>query len=165
MSQAKSSRRAEAVARAKIPATIARVPGESSDEGTHQIGTRLKSLREQDRLSIRALSRRAGVSASLISETERGLVEPSVGVLQRLATALDVRIPYFFSRGGSAGEVVIRRDARLILKEEAGARYELLGSDTTRSFEPFNARLSAFAGLEDPTVQHEGQEWLMVLRG
>ena len=61
------------------------------------IGRRLRMLREEHRYSIRRLARLAGVSPSLISEVERGLIEPSISVLKRLATALDTTLIYFFS--------------------------------------------------------------------
>jgi transcriptional regulator with XRE-family HTH domain len=129
-----------------------------------KIGERIRGLREQHRMSIRELARRAGVSPSLISEGERGLVEPSVGVLKRIASVLEVRLPYFFSAPGSAGETVVRRDERRRLTELHGVTFELAGPDGLRSLEPIYARLLPGAGTDGP-MQHEGEEWGMVLRG
>lgn len=134
-------------------------------EATDQIGERLSSLRRQHHLSIRGLAREAGVSASLISEAERGLVEPSVGVLKRLASVLDVNLTYFFSRPGDSGETVIRHDERSTLEELRGVRYELLGPERARNLEPIYARLAPRAGVADETYQHEGEEWGIVLTG
>lgn len=144
------------------PAAARAIP--EPPEGTEKIGDRLRSLREQHRLSIRGLARDAGVSASLISEAERGLVEPSVGVLKRLASVLDVNLTYFFSRPGSSGETVIRQDERSTLQELQGVRYQLLGP-ATRNLEPIYAVLAPGAGLDDETYQHEGEEWGLVLSG
>jgi mannose-6-phosphate isomerase-like protein (cupin superfamily)/DNA-binding XRE family transcriptional regulator len=58
------------------------------DPGTG-LGPRLRLAREERQLSVRELARRIGCSASLISQIERGISVPSVGVLYSLATELD----------------------------------------------------------------------------
>ena len=58
------------------------------DPGTG-LGPRLRGAREERQLSVRELARRIGCSASLISQIERGVSVPSVGVLYSLATELD----------------------------------------------------------------------------
>src|SRR5215471_20237409 len=58
------------------------------DPGTG-LGPRLRLAREERQLSVRELARRIGCSASLISQIERGVSAPSVGVLYSLATELD----------------------------------------------------------------------------
>src|ERR1700735_206410 len=58
------------------------------DPGTG-LGPRLRLAREQRQLSVRELARRIGCSASLVSQIERGISVPSVGVLYSLATELD----------------------------------------------------------------------------
>jgi transcriptional regulator with XRE-family HTH domain len=137
--------------------------GAADGDDEPQIGERIRSLRSEHRMSIRELARRAGVSASLISEGERGLVEPSIGVLKRIATVLAVNLTYFFSQPGSAGETVIREGERRRLRELHGVTFELAGPDNVRSLEPIYGRLQPGADVE--TLQHEGEEWGMVLRG
>lgn len=146
------------------PARSRAIPVEQPAE--EEIGPRLKSLREQHGLSIRELSRRSGVSPSLISDAERGKVEPSVGVLKRLATVLGVNLTYFFSRPGAAGETVVRAGERRQLSKLRGVTYELAGPEHVRVLEPIFARLDAGANMDDRTsMAHEGHEWGMVLRG
>jgi transcriptional regulator with XRE-family HTH domain len=61
------------------------------DPGTG-LGPRLRVARELRELSVRELARRIGCSASLISQIERGISVPSVGVLYSLATELDTSL-------------------------------------------------------------------------
>jgi transcriptional regulator with XRE-family HTH domain/quercetin dioxygenase-like cupin family protein len=63
------------------------------DPGTG-LGPRLRLVREGLALSVRELARRVGCSASLISQVERGLSVPSVGVLYALASELDTSLDY-----------------------------------------------------------------------
>jgi transcriptional regulator with XRE-family HTH domain len=58
------------------------------------LGPRLRVAREQRQLSVRELARRIGCSASLVSQIERGVSVPSVGVLYSLATELDTSLDH-----------------------------------------------------------------------
>src|SRR2546426_12483722 len=63
------------------------------DPGTG-LGPRLRLVRVGRELSVRELARRVGCSASLISQIERGVSAPSVGVLYSLATELGSSLDY-----------------------------------------------------------------------
>jgi hypothetical protein len=63
------------------------------DPGTG-LGPRLRLVRESRAVSVRELARRVGCSASLISQVERGLSMPSVGVLYSLASELGCSLDY-----------------------------------------------------------------------
>ncbi len=61
-----------------------------------ELGPRLRRVREERGLSARELARRVSCSASLISQIERGLSAPSVGMLYALATELRTSIDFLF---------------------------------------------------------------------
>src|SRR5262252_1611472 len=71
------------------------------DPGTG-LGPRLRLVRASRRLSVRELARRVGCSASLISQIERGVSVPSVGVLYALATELGSSLDYLLFGSGAA---------------------------------------------------------------
>src|SRR5213080_889582 len=76
------------------------------DPGTG-LGPRLRQVRASRQLSVRELARRVGCSASLISQIERGVSVPSVGVLYSLATELGSSLDYLLfgsGAGPAAGE-------------------------------------------------------------
>lgn len=56
------------------------------------VGAALAALRERHALSLDELSRRAGVSKSMLSQIERAQANPTVAVVWRLANALGVPI-------------------------------------------------------------------------
>jgi transcriptional regulator with XRE-family HTH domain len=70
------------------------------DPGT-ELGPRLRRVREERGLSVRELARRINCSASLISQIERGLSAPSVGILYAIATELRASLDFLF--GAAAG--------------------------------------------------------------
>ncbi|SPD56702.1 protein of unknown function (plasmid) [Cupriavidus taiwanensis] len=71
-------------------------------DGPPAVGMALQALRQQHRLSLDELSRRAGVSKSMLSQIERNLANPTVAVLWRLANALGVNLADFLAGGRRA---------------------------------------------------------------
>src|SRR3978361_196356 len=69
-------------------------------------GPRLREARTARGLSVRELARRVGCSASLISQIERGVSVPSVGVLYSLATELGSSLDYLLFGSGTGPEGV-----------------------------------------------------------
>jgi transcriptional regulator with XRE-family HTH domain len=65
-----------------------------------ELGPRLRKVREARGLSARELARRLTCSPSLISQIERGLSAPSVGMLYALASELRTSLDFLF--GASA---------------------------------------------------------------
>jgi transcriptional regulator with XRE-family HTH domain len=135
------------------------------------IAQRLHELRQQHRLTMRGLAELAGVSASLISDVERGRVEPSISVLKRLAGALDTTLIYFFSETGPSEDRVVRKGDRRALGSASadsmapGIHFELASPDSTETIEAIYGRYDVGASMGDEPVTHEGEEWGMVLSG
>jgi DNA-binding XRE family transcriptional regulator/mannose-6-phosphate isomerase-like protein (cupin superfamily) len=61
-----------------------------------ELGPRLRRVREDRGLSVRELARRIKCSPSLISQIERGLSAPSVGILYAIATELRASLDFLF---------------------------------------------------------------------
>lgn len=55
------------------------------------LGRRVRRRRQANGLTLRDVEQRSGVSATHISEVERGKTSPTVGVLERISSALGVR--------------------------------------------------------------------------
>lgn len=63
-----------------------------------RVGTRLKRLRTEYGLSLRAMETKVNVSAGYISEVERGLKGPTTDLLARFAHFMGVDITFFLNR-------------------------------------------------------------------
>jgi transcriptional regulator with XRE-family HTH domain len=64
------------------------------------VGTFIRDLRRNARISLRQLAEQAGVSNPYLSQIERGLRKPSAEVLQQIASALRVSTPVMYLRAG-----------------------------------------------------------------
>jgi transcriptional regulator with XRE-family HTH domain len=151
---------------------------QSKADNGFEIGPRLEGLRREHRYSIRALAAEAGVSASLISDVERGKVEPSISTLKRLAAALGTTLAYFFTEPESQAGRVVRATERDIIGESSppnsqaarsaietsGVRFEIASPPDSEQIEAIYGRYEVGASLGD-AITHEGEEWGMVLRG
>lgn len=57
-----------------------------------EIGAKIKKLRKEKKLTQGELAERAGISGNHLSRLERGVFQPSIDVVKRLAKALDVNV-------------------------------------------------------------------------
>jgi transcriptional regulator with XRE-family HTH domain len=84
-----------------------------------ELGPRLRQVREQRGLSARELARRIECSASLISQIERGLSAPSVGMLYALATELHTSLDFLFAVTAPADGLTLTAHGDGLVREEA----------------------------------------------
>lgn len=72
-----------------------------------RVGDTLAALRQARSLSLDELSRKAGVSKSMLSQIERGQANPTVAVVWRLANALDVTMGDLLGNAPAPSEATI----------------------------------------------------------
>jgi len=60
-----------------------------------ELGQRLRIARFQREMTLKEVAARCGMSATHISEVERGKTSPTIGALQRIAAALGEKTSYF----------------------------------------------------------------------
>jgi len=155
------------------------------DPGTG-LGPRLRLVRSSRQLSVRELARRVGCSASLISQIERGVSVPSVGVLYSLATELGSSLDYLLF-GSSAGPegvaapaampdpkaaapppaIVQRGCDRRIIDLASGVRWERLTpqSEAMTDFLEVIYSPGGHSTDERRPLRHDGREYGLVISG
>jgi XRE family transcriptional regulator, regulator of sulfur utilization len=89
------------------------------------IGGRVRALREAQRLSLRDLADRSGVSAPMLSQVERGETSPTLQVAARIAAGLELRLSQLL-RLDEDGIVTVVRGADRRTGGADGHRYEIL---------------------------------------
>jgi transcriptional regulator with XRE-family HTH domain len=80
-----------------------------------ELGHRLRVARFERNLTLKEVAARCGMSATHISEVERGKTSPTIGALQRISAALGERTSYFVQEdelpyGADAKGVPLRLD-------------------------------------------------------
>lgn len=129
------------------------------------VGFRIRALREQQELSLRALSERCGLSINAISRIERGENSPTVASLHQLATALKVPITSFFAEETRQATVFVKRNRRPISSAD-GIWLESLGTGLpNQHLEPFLLTLEPGAENTADPITHLGEEFVHCLEG
>ncbi len=129
------------------------------------VGSRIRTLRERQQLTLRALAERCDLSINAISQIERGENSPTVSSLHQLATALGVSITDFFRRETDQPALFVAADARLRI-ETNGICMENLGLGLPyQQVEPFLVTVEPGAGNIDQPVTHDGEEFVYCLSG
>lgn len=79
------------------------------------IGRRIRQIRSEKGLTLKQIEAGFGISATHVSEIERGRTSPTVGVLSRIALALGVRPSHLIAVPAIRSQTTTRRGRRLEL--------------------------------------------------
>ncbi len=130
------------------------------------VGERLRELREERDLSIRAVARLSGLSANALSVIERGKSSPSVSTLYKIADALEIPVTAFFQAQRDQHEIVfIRSSQRNRIPFHRGLWEDLGGEQFSGRVEPFMLTLEVGANSGRFPIHHSGHELVFCLRG
>ena len=129
-----------------------------------ELGERIKKLRLAQNLTLKELEAKAGVSATHLSEIERGLSSPTVGAVARVARALgEDPALLVYDRSGPRHAVVRRANRRTL--ESGSTRLHALGSPIEGA-EMSLVELELAEGESDfDPVLTGGEELVLVLAG
>ena len=130
------------------------------------VGQRLRILRDERGISMRALARRSGLSANALSMIERGLTSPSVSTLTKLASALEVPIMAFFRQEKQREKVVFcKANQRTRVPFMRGLWEGLGGEHFIGRMEAFMLTLETGGSSGPHGMLHSGHEFVFCLRG
>ena len=136
------------------------------DPSPDEFGRRIKMLRLSRGLTLKDLEERGGISATHVSEIERGKASPTVGALGRIARALGMR-PATLLEPLVLPEVSAMRAAdRESRQMQWGSARMTAVTEAVRGAE-LSAQLLTLPVGRSPalTHSHEGEEWVTVLSG
>ncbi len=100
-------------------------------------GERLRALRNERGLTLAQLGHKVDLSASYLSQIERGVAMPSLSKLAAIARALDVEVRYFFEDDASS-PCVVRANQGRKLKDTMDTVVELLSANPSdKKIQPY----------------------------
>ncbi len=151
------------------------------------LGDRIRSERQKRKLTLEQLSQKTELSKSFLSQIERGLAQPSISSLKKIALEFGISVVSFFPHeakdqnnwGGSlppisqnsskyAADVkVVRHNRRKSMTlPGSNVSYELVAPDLHRQMEVLYVRLSQGDSSGDlPIVDPPGEKCILVLKG
>lgn len=135
-----------------------------------RVGDTLAALRQAQSLSLDELSRKAGVSKSMLSQIERAQANPTVAVVWRLANALGVSMADLLGNTPAAPApsiaLVATQSTPSLRSPDGLCELRILGPvDMAGQFEWYELRLQAGGALESQAHEPGTREHLSVVSG
>lgn len=132
-----------------------------------ELGKTVRLFREKSGRNLAVVAKAAGISISMLSQIERGLVSPSIDTLCMVCKALDLDVAELFRRLLQDEPVRVHRYGERLTMKQHGVRYEQLMTSQTPRF-PAEMFLIEVAEKHSTAMSgggHEGVEIGYVLAG
>jgi len=150
------------------------------------LGSRIRAERRKRKLTLEVFSRKTELSKSFLSQIERGLAQPSISSLKRIAREFDVSVVDLFSeeakKTDSSGsppnpqkngktyveEVQVVRASRRksLTLPGANVSYDLLTPDLNRHLEVMFMKINPGENSgEEPMIDLPGEKFGLILTG
>lgn len=119
------------------------------------LGDNIRKKRKSKKLTISVLAKKIGVSNSYISQLERGLIDPSVSVLRKIAFAMDVPISSLFDEDYEDPLITRLKDRKTIVAENQSYRISWISPNAPKlPLEMIEFRISSNAEITVPENLH-----------
>jgi transcriptional regulator with XRE-family HTH domain len=164
------------------------MPAETAVNEWATMGERIRLARESSGMSVRELSRRIDVSASHVSQVERGLASFSVRALYSVVNILGISMDSLFevsaigagtaslqdeviatSHDGPLDDagIVLRRGSRPAMSLQSGPRWERLTAKPEVGAEFIEVIYAPAPGATEPEdfIRHPGREYGVITKG
>lgn len=139
-----------------------------------ELAQRLKNARLRRGFTLDEVSDRSGLAKGLLSKVENFRVTPTLITLSKLSESLGLKLSELLDGLDETPSIsVVRHGERQVIErnkahtdeQRLNNHYEsLVKRSTDRAMEPFEIRVPARGGRQE-ALQHEGEEFLMVLEG
>jgi len=130
-----------------------------------QLGAAIRRRRHAASLTLATVSERAGISVSMLSQVERGLLDPSLDTLRNIAEALGTASFRLLAEQGPVTGLVRRGQRRIIGDEDGNLRGELLSPSADGAFSITVWELQPGESRLGDVRPHTGEEANVVLQG
>lgn len=147
------------------------MPADRYEHDVAALGSAIRLLRKRLGLTVEALAVRAGVSAGMLSQLERGIGNPAFESLTRVADALSIPLSQLLRSAEDDDRRVVRRDERRVLEpldsesEHHGLVRELLTPNSSVPIQVIRTVMPAGFSNESRPFRHLGMECVVVLSG
>ncbi|HRQ22243.1 MAG TPA: cupin domain-containing protein [Anaerolineales bacterium] len=130
------------------------------------VGQRLRVIRAERGLSIKAMAELSGLNVNTLSLIENGRTSPSVSTLQQLSQSLNIPISSFFENNHDGRKLVFQKNGKRPSAVFSHGNVEDLGAGMVRfGAEPIIVTLKPRANSGSTPIVHTGREFVYCLEG
>lgn len=128
------------------------------------LGQRIKRLRTSRQISLEALANETGLAVEQLRRIEDDEIKPPVAVLLTLSRAMEIDSSDLLKEEDQA--LAQERRAQAVAKRTGHYSYQVLTPEARhKHLKGFLVTIEPVSDLEGPGYQHEGEEFVYVLRG
>lgn len=132
-----------------------------------KIGYKIRNLRLRQRMTLKELAKKTGLTTSFLSQLERSIASPSVSSLEKIASALNTKICSLFENEEQKELIFIKRGTA---KKSIDRKKNILSETLASGF--FNIRMhpqfftmGINTKLTRGSIPWEGERFIIVLKG
>lgn len=132
-----------------------------------EIAKRLRAFRRANRMTLKQLAQKAGCTDAYLSQLERGRANPSIMILKKIASALQVKVvDFFLENNPMENDVVVKEKERVNINFRQGdAKLQMLVKNIQdKRMQPFLTTIEPRGGSKG-AYSHIGEECGIVLKG
>ena len=132
-----------------------------------ELAEKLKAFRLANRMTLKQLANKAGCTDAYLSQLERGHANPSIMILKKIASALQVKVVDFFLEPETKeNDVVCKEGERVNIRFKRGdAKIQMLVRNIrSKRMQPFYTTIEPGGGSKG-SYSHIGEECGIVLQG
>lgn len=135
---------------------------------SHSVGIKIRNLRKQKGMTLSNLARLCRCSSSLLSQIERGIVNPSFSTLKSIGESLDISLAQLVMEASTienSSSSLMTSKERKVLTAEGGVQFQLLSRNVTVPFEFILNQWPQGSSTGKQPYHHEGEECGLLLEG
>ena len=130
------------------------------------IAENLKRLREERKLSLENVAKKTGISRSMLSQMERGDVNPTISTVWKIANGLKISFTELISRAQKDFEVIDKAEVQPLLEDGGKYRnFPMFQFDSTSRLEIYYIELDKTAFLKADAHPEGTQEFITAFSG
>lgn len=130
------------------------------------VGSRLRTIRKEKKMTIKELAKRSGLSVNTISLVENEKSSPSVSTLEQIAQILEIPLSYIFEPAEEYAQVIHTRAGERRNINLEGINVEDCGHTIRdQPIQPFIVTIPAGKGSGLKDITHNGYEFVICLSG
>lgn len=135
------------------------------DDITSIVGNNLKDLRKSRHLTLECLSEITGVSISMLGEIERGMTNPTITILWKIADGLKIPFSELLAVEKESVEIIRRAEAGSVLNVDEVMIRAMFGFDPDKKFEVLLKTFEPGAVLKSAGHRNGVEEYLLICGG
>jgi transcriptional regulator with XRE-family HTH domain len=134
----------------------------------HDIGARIRKIRRMQARTLNDISKRAGITKSMLSKVETGSTVPAIATLSRIAAALGTSASSLLDSGRPQTTLATRAgdlSPAAMPRTEKGYRFfPFASSRNDKAMQPY-LFIASKGGISGKALSHGGEEFVYVLEG